>query len=83
MRTEPEPDWRDKVACGDTALDWFFPEGRNSTVRVALAICHECPVRLDCLEDALKWPAPEQHGVVGGLDAHERRAILRRRGKVA
>lgn len=44
--------------------------------RRALAICAQCPVMDSCLTEALRFPADEQFGVVGGMTASERRAAL-------
>ncbi|HEV7451399.1 MAG TPA: WhiB family transcriptional regulator [Pseudonocardiaceae bacterium] len=51
--------------------------------RRALAVCAGCPVVTACLTEALKFPADDQHGVVGGMTAGQRRAVLRasRRGR--
>ena len=35
--------------------------------RRALAVCASCPVATACLAEALKYPADEQYGVVGGM----------------
>ena len=43
----------------------------------AKAICMGCPVRLDCLADALDSRA--EFGVWGGMTERERRTLLRRR----
>lgn len=83
MRTEPEPDWHEDAACATTDPDLFFPEGYKASLRPAINICRDCPARLACLEDSLKWPASEQFGVVGGLAAHERKALIRRRNRNA
>lgn len=51
----------------DMAVDWWFPtEGRVADAKAAAAIeiCHGCPVRLECLDDAVS--RNEQHGIWGG-----------------
>jgi WhiB family redox-sensing transcriptional regulator len=68
--------------------DLFFSAGRvsggkdraaNSRVRAAQRIClHECPVREQCLADALE--TDERWGIRGGLTPRQRRALLRRVG---
>lgn len=52
--------------------------------RRALAVCAGCPVTAACLAEALEFPAANQYGVVGGMTAGQRRALLRtsRRGPV-
>jgi hypothetical protein len=42
--------------------------------RRALAVCAGCPVLRACRAAALKFPASEQYGVVGGMTAGQRRA---------
>lgn len=60
--------------CAEVATDLFFPEGNASSV-AAKRICGDCPVRIRCLRYALDHD--EQHGVWGGLSAHERRQLKR------
>jgi len=45
--------------------------------RRALTVCAGCPVQAGCLAAALAFPADEQHGVIGGTTAGQRRALLR------
>ena len=65
--------WQDSAA--DTAI--FFPES-GDPVGPAKAICRACPVREQCLADALE--RGEVHGVWGGLSAKERRKYRRQHG---
>ncbi len=69
--------WQDSAACigADTAI--FFPES-GDPVGPAKAICRACPVREQCLTDALN--RGETHGVWGGLSAKERRLFRRKNG---
>lgn len=46
----------------------------------AKKVCTGCPVRLECLADALD--SRTEYGVWGGLTERERRALLRRRPDV-
>jgi WhiB family transcriptional regulator, redox-sensing transcriptional regulator len=80
--------WRDLAACrGQDATPFFAPayfERRSEKLAreaVAKAVCARCPVRSDCLEQALENRDP--HGVWGGMNEAERRAELRRRRAVA
>jgi WhiB family redox-sensing transcriptional regulator len=43
----------------------------------ALAVCAHCPVATACLAEALEFPADQQHGVIGGMTAGQRKALLR------
>jgi len=47
----------------------------------AKAICHTCPVKKKCLEFALETRV--QEGTWGGLNETERRALRRRRHRIA
>jgi WhiB family transcriptional regulator, redox-sensing transcriptional regulator len=72
--------WELYAACCKVDPELFFD---TALVEEAQAICSSCPVRRECLEDALAHP--EQHGVWGGTTARERRRMLadrRRQGVV-
>lgn len=63
--------------CTQTDPEIFFPEkGQNNGV--ARAICAQCPISLDCLEDALMILPVDDFGVWGGTSAKER-VLLRQR----
>lgn len=69
--------WQSGAACRDVDPELFFPAAergpaRRKQVRAAKAVCAECPVREECLDFALEALS---HGVAGGLDEHERRAL--------
>jgi len=77
-------DWRDSAKCRGLDGDLFFgpvdskPDERlYGWERRALAICAGCPVRAECVADALTFPVDEQHGVVGGQPASHRRELLK------
>lgn len=74
--------------CRDLDLNVFFPEtdGTNyrhptARERIALQVCAACPLarRTACLDEALGFPLNEQHGVVGGTTAIQRKTIIRGR----
>lgn len=72
-------DWRADAACTRTGPELFFPvlgeaEGQ---VRIAKWVCRRaCPVRDECLADALRHEAGkhahDRHGIWGGLTPSER-----------
>ena len=66
--------WIDDAACRDRPTWWWFPgRGHTLEVEVALSICRTCPVRRQCLADALDLEAPgERFGIVGGLTPDQR-----------
>ena len=75
--------WQGHAACrGEDAAYYFAPsyfEKRGEKLAreaVAKRICAACPVRRPCLDYALE--TREGHGVWGGLNETERRAILKR-----
>jgi WhiB family transcriptional regulator, redox-sensing transcriptional regulator len=71
-------DWAAKAACRTTDPDMLFVQGAAQN-RVK-AICLGCPVRTECLADALDNRV--EFGVWGGMTERERRALLRRRPNV-
>ncbi|PWR10592.1 hypothetical protein DKT68_08515 [Micromonospora acroterricola] len=72
----PTPAWMSQANCQGTDTNEFYPDkGGDSTA--ARRICRRCPVRLECLKDALD--RREKHGIWGGLSDHQRTALLRRR----
>jgi hypothetical protein len=80
---EPEPAWRNQAACAGMPAEAFYPaSGDHEATEVAKRVCRGCPVRAECLADALGWEASgRRHGIVGGLSARQRDqlATLRRR----
>ncbi|MBO3744886.1 WhiB family transcriptional regulator [Streptosporangiaceae bacterium NEAU-GS5] len=70
-------DWRDAGLCAQVDPDLFFPDpGDRAAVIRAKSVCAACPVRFECLTDALT--RNERFGVWGGLSERDRR---NRRGK--
>lgn len=70
---EPGPlNWRDHSLCAQTDPEAFFPEKGGST-REAKRVCRACPVRVECLEDALA--RDERFGIWGGFSERERRRL--------
>jgi WhiB family transcriptional regulator, redox-sensing transcriptional regulator len=71
-------DWTTRAACRGTDPDELFVQG--AAQNRAKAVCFSCPVRSECLADALDNRV--EFGVWGGLTERERRALLRRRPNV-
>ena len=71
---DPKAPWQEQARCRGVDGDVFFPE-RGESSRPAKRICAECPVRLECLNAALR--RGEQYGVWGGMTQRERRRLLR------
>jgi WhiB family redox-sensing transcriptional regulator len=75
--------WQVRAACRGPQAVMFFPpahferkDEKLDRERRAKAICATCSVRKDCLEYALRIREP--HGIWGGLNELERRALLAR-----
>lgn len=67
----------EQAACRDADPDTFFPEGdrlREDTV-MAKAICHDCPIKTECLMVAMTH---DYQGIWGETTYEERRALRRR-----
>ena len=71
-------DWTVQAGCLVTDPDTLFVQG--AAQNRAKAVCLGCPVRTECLADALDNGI--EFGVWGGLTERERRALLRRRPNV-
>ena len=70
--------WTAHAACVEACPDDLFVEG--AAQRSARGVCQECPVRLECLIDALDHKV--LFGVWGGMTERQRRALLRSRPDV-
>jgi WhiB family transcriptional regulator, redox-sensing transcriptional regulator len=71
-------DWRINASCRDEDPEQLFVRGAEQ--RKAKVICLGCPVRTECLSEALDNRI--EFGVWGGMTERERRALLRRRPDV-
>ena len=69
-----ELSWQERALCAETDPEAFFPEKGGSS-REAKRICSECPVRIECLNYALR--RDERYGVWGGMSERERRRLKR------
>ena len=73
--------WQLRAVCRGPDAVLFFPpshferkEEKEEREQRAKAICRICPVRRECLEYALRIREP--HGIWGGLNEMERKAML-------
>lgn len=77
--------WRWRAACRREDPELFFPIGYSEAfaaeVEKAKAICGACPVRGECLLDALG--RPERYGIFGGMTPEERAKQRRRNRRAA
>lgn len=72
MTVDVWADWRTRAACKDDP-DRQFPENRAEEIAAAKQVCASCPVKAECLRDALALD--ERDGVWGGLTSGERRNL--------
>jgi WhiB family redox-sensing transcriptional regulator len=80
------PPWQFRAACRGEDSSLFFAPGyferreeKDRREAKAKSICARCPVRVDCLDYALRIKEP--HGVWGGMNEQQRRALLRERAR--
>ena len=73
-----QQDWTTLASCRTGDPDELFVSG--AAQNRAKAVCLGCPVRTECLSDALDNRV--EFGVWGGMTERERRALLRRRPDV-
>lgn len=79
-RVTPLPqEWTAAAACRDLDPDELFVTG--AAQNKAKLVCRACPVRAECLADALDNRV--EFGVWGGMTERERRALLKRRPEVS
>lgn len=64
--------WHSLAACLGSDPSLWFPQAGESADE-AKAICTTCPVRDDCLNDAMN--NRDMHGIRGGLSVRERRRL--------
>lgn len=71
-------DWASRGSCRNEDPDSLFVQG--AAQNRAKLVCRGCPVRTECLADALDNRI--EFGVWGGMTERERRALLRQRSDV-
>lgn len=71
-------EWTVKAVCAKGDPDMLFVTG--AAQREAAKICQACPVRLECLADALDNRI--EYGVWGGMTERQRRAVLKKSPEV-
>lgn len=81
--TQAETTWQAKASCRGPQAAVFFPpthterkDERAEREERAKQICATCGVRKPCLDYALHIREP--HGIWGGLNESERKALLNR-----
>lgn len=66
--------WKEQASCSSEHTSIFFSTVKSSDTTTALQICKKCPVRADCLLEALQY---DYHGVWGGSTYDQRLSITR------
>lgn len=69
--TKPSQGWREKALCDGLDPELFYSENSQDSW-YALRVCINCPVRIDCLEDALRFA--DTWGTRGGTLQRDRRS---------
>lgn len=73
---EPREGWREQAECRGAGPTMWYPSDGEVHQTPAFDICHTCPVRLDCLQDAFEserfQSATFIFGIRGGLSARAR-----------
>jgi WhiB family redox-sensing transcriptional regulator len=72
-------EWRRSASCAQSDPDAFFPQ-KGESFMLALRVCQTCPVRPECLIEAMA--NRERYGFWGGL-ASRARATLAAQGEDA
>jgi WhiB family transcriptional regulator, redox-sensing transcriptional regulator len=78
--------WHTDAACAGQPTSLWYPDDRGGNMQArrgdpyaeARLICAGCPVRVDCLNEALA--SPDYGGMWGGMTQDERKIERRRRG---
>ncbi|MFI1734015.1 WhiB family transcriptional regulator [Streptomyces acidicola] len=67
--------WAEQAACRGRSLGEFFTDSQRGIVS-AKRICRICPVREECLTEALRAEDGSRYGVYGGLTPAERAELV-------
>jgi WhiB family transcriptional regulator, redox-sensing transcriptional regulator len=71
-----ETRWRRFAACNGSPPEWFYPVENTPVVPSEVRkLCEACPVRANCLLEALVF---RERGIWGGTNEGQRRALRRR-----
>lgn len=70
--------WASEGRCRELDPDGFFVQGADQ--QKVKVLCHACPVRAECLADALDNRI--EFGVWGGMTERERRRLLREHPRI-
>lgn len=68
-----DAEWRERAACRGMDPNLFFPDRGTTFRQVARETCEACPVRTECLDDAVG--NTERLGLWGGASPKQRRGL--------
>lgn len=68
--------WRWGAECRDQDAEFWFMDEDDSGL--ALSYCGRCPVRRECLAEALTEPRHRDYGIWGGTTRQQRLRMRRR-----
>ena len=75
-------EWRSRAACLGMPTDMFFLK-RGDSSKEAKEICSSCPVKTECLDEAVHInPIYDTYGIYGGKSSRERNKIRKELGLV-
>jgi WhiB family transcriptional regulator, redox-sensing transcriptional regulator len=84
LQRDDRDGWQVQAACVGEVNSIFYPPMRGEPRRVkrsrearAKAVCAQCPVRSECLDQAIE--NDERYGIWGGMTDGERRVIASER----
>ena len=93
----PDRNWRwwDDAVCAEVSLPheaWTERDGvmwgKGPLNRLAIRICQTCPVKAECLDDAMRFEGAgatgghsTRDGIYGGVTPHQRELIHQRNAK--
>jgi WhiB family transcriptional regulator, redox-sensing transcriptional regulator len=71
--------WTEQAACKGADQRIFYQSGANPLYTQAKSICAKCPVRLECLQDAMEWEKTNLRiGMWGGMTPRERQMLAKK-----
>ena len=73
--------YTDEANCKGQTNAMFPKDYKDITyIPYARSLCRNCPVKVDCMDYALEFPAADMHGVWAGLTPRQLAAEQRKRG---
>jgi WhiB family redox-sensing transcriptional regulator len=67
--------WLERASCRGRDQSWWFAPLDSFEAQTARAVCRSCPVRAQCLDEALELEGEHAYGIRAALDPAQRRAL--------